>query len=102
MGESFRGDVLHTIAPAEFDDYELTADLEELATDDAGYVLVCRRGGQPSWAERLRAFVRRDPIEAVTIVADEEVAAGETITVAVEKTELAGVYRATAAPQVEQ
>lgn len=101
MGESFQGDVLHTIPPTELDDYELTADLAELAADDGRYVLVCRRGGHPSWAERIRAFVRRDPIEAVTIVADEEVAAGETITVAVEETDLAGVYRTTTAPRIE-
>ncbi|MFB6303215.1 MAG: hypothetical protein ABEH78_10195 [Haloferacaceae archaeon] len=101
MEESFRGDVLHTIAPTELDDYDLTADLRERAADDDRYVLVCRRGGHPSWAERIWAFVRRDPIEAVTIIADEEVAAGETITVAVEATDLAGVYRATTAPQVD-
>ncbi|MFC6988112.1 hypothetical protein ACFQJD_04120 [Haloplanus sp. GCM10025708] len=47
------------------------------------------------------AFVRRDPIEAVTIVADEPVDVGEQITVPVEETPLSGVYRATCSPQVE-
>jgi hypothetical protein len=101
MAESFHGDVLHAIAPSEFDDYALTADLEALVADDADHVLVCRRGGRPSWLERIWAFLRRDPIEAVTIIVEEEVAAGATITVAIEETDLAGVYRATAPPQVE-
>lgn len=95
MPESFRGEVIRVIPPEETDDHELEPAMEELAA--ARSILVCRRGGAPSLLELLWAFLRRDPIEPVTIVADIEagsVTEGDEITAEIAGTELAGVYTA--------
>jgi hypothetical protein len=101
MSDSFRGEVLYALSPDELDEDGLTDELRELATAESSHVLVCRRGGHPSLLARIWAFVRREPIEAVTIVADDGVAVGEQITVTVEETSLPGVYRATSDPTVD-
>ena len=95
MPESFRGEVIRVIPPEETDDHELEPAMEGLAASRS--ILVCRRGGAPSLLELLWAFLRRDPIEPVTIVADlgpETVAEGDEITARITETELAGVYTA--------
>ncbi len=93
MSESFRGEVIRVIPPEETADHELEPAMEELAASRS--ILVCRRGGAPSLLELLWAFLRRDPIEPVTIVADVEagtVAEGDEISARIAGTELAGVY----------
>jgi len=95
VSESFRGEVIRVIPPEETDDHELEPAMEELAASRS--ILVCRRGGAPSLLELLWAFLRRDPIEPVTIVADlrsETVGEGDEITARITSTELAGVYTA--------
>ena len=102
MSESVRGEVLHIVSPEAAADHDLEPALEELATSRS--ILVCRRGGAPSLLELLWAFLRRDPIEPVTVVADlgeETVAEGDEITAEVTGTELAGVYTATGSVTVE-
>jgi hypothetical protein len=96
VSETFHGDVLSVIPSEELADHELEPALAELAASRT--VLVCRRGGHPSLLELLWAFLTRDPIEAVTVVADVEnggVVEGDEITVQITETELVGVYEAT-------
>jgi len=88
--ETLTADVVHALAPDELEEADLQPELEALAT--GRHVLVCRKGGKPSWTERVLAFFRRTPIEAVTVVADEGVAEGQEFTAQVVETELAGVY----------
>jgi len=90
MAERIDGEVVHVVAPDELADYDLDPALATLA--ESRYVLVCRKGGTPSWVERVVAFLRRDPIEPVTLVADREVGEGREVTATVEPTDLAGVY----------
>jgi hypothetical protein len=100
--EQFRGEVLHVVPPGERADHELEAAMTELAASRS--ILVCRRGGAPSLLELLWAFIRRDPIEPVTIVADLEagtVSEGDEITTRLTSTELAGVYAAAGPVTVE-
>jgi hypothetical protein len=78
------------LAPDELAEADLQPELADLA--EGRHVLVCRKGGKPSWPERVLAFVRRTPIEAVTVVTDEGVAEGEEFTAQVVETKLAGVY----------
>nr|WP_272904657.1 hypothetical protein [Halobacterium sp. TGN-42-S1] len=85
-------DVVHALAPDELEEADLQPELAELAA--GRHVLVCRKGGKPSWLERILAFFRRTPIEAVTVVADEGVAEGEEFTAQVVETNLTGVYEA--------
>ena len=102
MSERFRGEVIRVIPPDETGDHELEPAMEELAASRS--ILVCRRGGAPSLLELLWAFLRRDPIEPVTIVADlgsDAVTEGDEITAAVATTELAGVYTATSPVTVD-
>jgi hypothetical protein len=93
MTETVEGEVIHVVTPEEIDDYELEAELRDLA--EARYVLVCREGGVPSWFERIRSFVTRSPITAVTIVSESEASEGDVITATVRETGLQGVYEAT-------
>ncbi|MFC6975603.1 hypothetical protein ACFQL1_14595 [Halomicroarcula sp. GCM10025709] len=93
MTERIRGEVIHVVEPADLDDYDLQPELRELA--DSQYVLVCREGGTPSWIERLRSFLLRQPIEPVTLVAERGADEGEEVTARVRETEMAGVYEAT-------
>ena len=90
MPETLTADVVHALAPDELEEADLQPELAELAADR--HVLVCRKGGAPSLVERVLAFVRRTPIEAVTVVADEGVPEGAEFTAQVAETELAGVY----------
>lgn len=90
MTETFDVEVLHVVAPDELDEYDLEADLRDLAADR--YVLVCRKGGSPSRLELLWAFLRRRPIEAITLVSPTEAEEEEELTVTVEATEREGVY----------
>lgn len=96
MPDTIEGEVLFVVPPEELDDHDRTDELRELAAEDR-HVLVCREGGHPSWPERIWAFLRREPIEAVTVLADVEtsIAAGAEIVVPVVETELAAVYEAT-------
>ncbi|WP_411963195.1 hypothetical protein [Haloferax sp. YSMS24] len=93
MTETIQGTVLHVIPPDELDDQDLTPGLTELA--ESRYVVVVRRGGHPSILDLVWAFVRRDPIEAVTVVTDQRVAEDDEVTLTVEQTDMAGVYVAT-------
>jgi len=88
--ETLTADVVHALAPDELEDADLQPELASLAA--GRHVLVCRKGGKPSLVERVLAFVRRTPIEAVTVVSDEGVPEGEEFTARVAATELAGVY----------
>lgn len=92
MTETITGEVLHVVTPEERDDANM---LDELATlAESRYVLVCREGGAPSIVERVVAFLKRDPIEPVTVVVDEVVEEGTEITATVRETDLPGVYDA--------
>lgn len=90
MAETLTTQVLAVVDPAEAADDELQPELRELA--DARYVLVCRKGGAPSWFQRIKAFVLRQPIEAVTLVADAAPEEGAEVTVRAEETRMVGVY----------
>jgi hypothetical protein len=90
VAESLTADVVHALAPDDLDDADLQPALRDLA--DGRHVLVCRKGGKPSWRERVAAFLRRDPIEAVTVVADDPIPEGEEFTATVTETDIAGVY----------
>ncbi|MBX0325720.1 hypothetical protein EGH21_22135 [Halomicroarcula sp. F13] len=90
MTETITGEVVHVVPPEDLDDYELDPDLRSLA--DSRYVLVCRKGGRPSWLERVVAFFRRTPIEPVTLVADTAAEEGDDVTASVEETGVTGVY----------
>lgn len=94
MSETFHGEVIRAIPPEEVADHDLEPAMEELSASRS--ILVCRRGGAPSLLELLWAFLKRDPIEPVTIVADvgPEVDEGVEITVRTNETDLVGVYEA--------
>lgn len=91
MTERIEGDVLHVIPPDELGEHDLEPELRALAA--SRYVLVCRRGGHPSMLELAWAFLRREPIEAVTVVTDAAAEEGDSISVVAEETTMAGVYR---------
>jgi len=93
MAETLRGEVLHVVDPAELDEYDLDTELRSLA--DSRYVLVCRAGGSPSWFERVRSFLTRRPIRAVTLVSDRSAAEGTEVLATVRETSIGGVYEAT-------
>ena len=92
MAETLRGEVLHVVAPEELDEYDLDGDLRALA--ESRYVLVCRKGGAPSWVERVLAFLTRRPIEPATLVAETAASEGQEVTATVEETGIPGVYEA--------
>ncbi|MFC7138143.1 hypothetical protein ACFQRB_20030 [Halobaculum litoreum] len=94
MTSELHAEVLHVVAPDEGDEEALVPELRDLAA--GRYVLVCRRGGPPSVLDRLRAFVRREPIEAVTVVADEAAAEGDVVDLTVRETSLTRVYEVVA------
>lgn len=93
MGETMRATVLHVVPPEKLPEHELEPELERLA--DSRYVLVCRVGGAPSILDRIKSFLFRRPIEAVTLVTDDAASEGEEVTATVTETDLAGVYEAT-------
>jgi hypothetical protein len=90
VAESLTADVVHALSPDDLDDADLQPALRDLA--DGRHVLVCRKGGHPSIRERIAAFLRRDPIEAVTVVADDHIPEGEEFTATVATTDIPGVY----------
>lgn len=93
MPETMVAEVVHVVPPADHEDVDFQPELADLA--ESRHVLVCRRGGAPSWLERVKSFLLRHPIEAVTLVADEAPAEGSEVTATVVETEMAGVYEAT-------
>lgn len=80
------------VPPEELDEHNLTDEVRELAAEESRYVLVCRKGGRPSWLERIWSFLRRQPIEAVTIVTNQRAEAGDHVTMTVRETALPEVY----------
>jgi len=70
------------VSAEEFDG--LAEEVRTLA--ESRYLLVCREGGAPSWFEKVRMFVSRTPIEAVTLVADSDATEGQVVTATVEET----------------
>lgn len=95
MSETFQGEVLLSISPEELGEHDLEPDLHDWAASESRHILVCRKGGHPSILQLIWAFIRRDPIEPVTLLSDAGVEEGTEITVTAEKTELTGVYTAT-------
>lgn len=93
MSETLQGEVIHVVSPDEREAFDLTEELRTLA--DSQYILVCRKGGSPSWVERIRSFLARKPIEAVTLVSETAATEGEEVTATVETTDIPGVYEAT-------
>ncbi|MDS0300218.1 hypothetical protein NDI76_15835 [Halogeometricum sp. S1BR25-6] len=91
MTEAIQGEVLHVVPPTELDEHDLTPSLQQLA--ESRYVVVLRKGGHPSLLQLLWAFIRRQPLEAVTIVTEDPYEEGDEVTLRVEETELVGVYR---------
>lgn len=90
---TLRGEVVYAIDPDEQGDYDLRAELAALA--DSHRILVLREGGTPSRIERLVSFLRRDPIEAVTLVTDLPAGEGDEVEAEVRETELVNVFVAT-------
>ena len=90
MPREITGEVIHVVEPDEQDDYELDGTVAELA--DSRYILVCRKGGVPSFFERVVAFFKRDPITPVTLVSDEGAEEGTEIEATVDFTTVDGVY----------
>jgi hypothetical protein len=90
MAEQLTAEVIHVVSPDDREEYDLDTTVASLA--ESRYLLVCRDGGAPSWVERIVAFLRRDPIEPVTLIADEGVAVGTELTARVEETAVSGVY----------
>ena len=90
MPREITGEVIHVVGPEDRADDDLQETVADLAADR--YILVCRKGGKPSFFERVVAFFRRDPIEPVTLVADTSVEEGKEITATVDFTTVDGVY----------
>jgi hypothetical protein len=90
MAETVDVQVLAVVPPEEHADAEMLPELRDLA--ESRYVLVCRKGGAPSWFERIWAVLRRRPIEAVTLVADGHVSEGTEVRATVEETAMVDVY----------
>ncbi|MFC7165970.1 DUF7526 family protein [Halospeciosus flavus] len=97
MAETLEGEVVHVIPPEKLDEHDLDPDLRDRA--ESRYVLVCREGAV-GWIDRLLGYLGGKPIEAVTVVVDEDVGSdaeeGDVVSLDVEETELPGVYDATA------
>ena len=90
MTERLRGEVLHVVTPSELDEYDLDDDVRELA--ERRHLLICWKGGSPSWFQRVKLVLARSTLEPVTLVADRAVEEGEIVTATVEETDTAGVY----------
>ncbi|MDS0295395.1 DUF7526 family protein [Halogeometricum luteum] len=90
MTEAIHSEVLHVVPPSELDEHDLTSSLQQLA--ESRYVIVVRKGSHPSLLQLLWAFLRRQPLEAVTIVTADPYEEGDEVTLRVEETELTGVY----------
>jgi len=93
MDETIAGEVIHVVPPADHEDYDFEPEMASLA--DSRYVIVCRKGGKPSWLERVRSFFTRRPIEATTLVSETGADEGDEVTATVRETDLPGVYEAT-------
>ena len=87
---TLRGEVIYAIDADEVDEYDLQDELAALA--DSHRILVLREGGTPSRLERLLSFLRREPIEAVTLVTDATATEGEEIETRVRETDLPNVF----------
>ena len=92
MSETLEGEVLFVVPPDELDEHNLTAEVRDFAAEESRCVLVCRKGGAPSWPERIWSFLRRQPIEAVTVVTDRHADAGDEVTLTVRETDIPQVY----------
>jgi hypothetical protein len=90
MPREITGEVIHVVGPDERADYDLDGTLADLA--ESRYILVCRKGGKPSFFERVVSFLKREPIEPVTLVADSGVEEGVEISATVDFTTIDGVY----------
>ncbi|MFB6074128.1 MAG: hypothetical protein ABEJ89_03870 [Haloarculaceae archaeon] len=90
MAERLEVSVVHVVPPGELESEGADPALVDLAGDR--HVAVCRAGGEPSLLERVVAFLRRRPIEAVTLVLDRPVEAETELSVTVAETDLPGVY----------
>ncbi|RLM53508.1 hypothetical protein DVK08_19890 [Halorubrum sp. Atlit-9R] len=90
MADRIEAEVLHVIPPDELDEHDLEPALQKRA--QSRFILVCRRGGQPSLLELIWGWLTRDPIEAVTIITDQPATEGDEVTLTVTETELAGVF----------
>lgn len=101
MSETLESEVLFVVPPDELDEHNLTDEVRDLAAEESRYVLVCRKGGRPSWPERIWSFLRRQPIEAITIVTDRRAEAGDEVTMTVRETELPQIYE-TVSPDENQ
>lgn len=95
MTETITIEVVHVVAPGALDEADLQPALRDIA--DSRHVVVGRRGGRQSWLDRLRAFIAREAVEAVTVVTDEPATEGEELTLRVEETGIPGVYIASSA-----
>lgn len=87
---TLHGEVIYAIEADEVVEYDLQAELEALADDHR--ILVLREGGKPSRIQRLLAVLRRDPIEAVTLVTDATAVEGDGIEMRVRETDLVNVF----------
>ena len=87
---TLRGEVVYAIDPDEQGDYDLRAELAALAASHR--ILVLREGGTPSRIERLVSYLRRNPIEAVTLVTDDPAEEGEEVEIEVRETDLVNVF----------
>jgi hypothetical protein len=87
---TLRGEVVYAIDADEVEEYDLRDELAALA--DSHRILVLREGGKPSRLERLVSFLRRTPIEAVTVVTDDPAEEGEAVELEVQETELVNVF----------
>lgn len=94
MPETVEAQVIHVVPPAEHEEANMQPGLESLAA--SRYVLVCREGGAPSWLERLWGVLTRQPITAMTLVADTAVPEGQELRATVEETGMVDVYDVTA------
>lgn len=96
---TLRGEVLHVVPADEQEDYDLEAALADVS--ESKHILVLREGGKPSLLDKLKAFVSRTPIEAVTLVADVQPEEGAVVEAVARETEITGVYVAQGEVRVE-
>lgn len=87
---TLRGEVIYAIDADEVEEYDLQNELTALA--DSHRILVLREGGKPSRLERLVSFLRRKPIEAVTLVTDDPAEEGEEVETKARETDLVNVF----------
>ena len=91
--ETITGTVIHVVPPDDRDDHDLDSALAERAAGN--YVVVCRRGGSPSFLRRVWSLLRGGSIDAITIVTADEYAEGDRIALEATPVGPTGVYDAT-------